>query len=118
VNYTGNNGASERQYSVTVTDNVHDNGINGADSGTIGANYDADGAKTGADDDGNRNAVLNLMKREQTISLDTISERTGISTRTLDRIIMEMKNSNVIQRLGSKRSGYWKVMDNGGDFHE
>jgi len=65
------------------------------------------GAKTGANG-ADCETVLDLIKNEPTISLNEISARTGISQRTLDRIILELKDNNIIKRIGSKRKiFYW-----------
>ena len=58
-----------------------------------------------------QNEVLNMMKNEPNITLKLLSEKMGIPRRTLDRIVLELKNKNVIERVGTSRSGYWKIID-------
>ena len=70
-------------------------GVNGANLGVNGIS---------------RNEVLNLIKNDPNITLRRLSEKSGIPRRTLDRIILELKNENVVERVGTNRSGHWKIV--------
>jgi ATP-dependent DNA helicase RecG len=83
------------------------NDANGVVNGADGANNGADGANNEL----RHILVLDLIRGDPTISLDEISSKTGISQRTLDRLIAELKDSNIIKRSGTKRSGYWQIID-------
>jgi ATP-dependent DNA helicase RecG len=37
------------------------------------------------------------------------SEKTNISLRSVKRIIQELKEKDIIDRVGSDRKGYWKI---------
>jgi predicted HTH transcriptional regulator len=37
-------------------------------------------------------------------------EGLNISRRTLERVISTLKENNYIERIGSNRSGYWKIL--------
>jgi ATP-dependent DNA helicase RecG len=84
--------------------NDPENGASGVISGADGANNEL-----------RRMLVLDLIRSDPTISLDAISSKTGISQRTLDRLIAELKENNTIIRSGTKRSGYWKIIDKNTD---
>ncbi len=38
-----------------------------------------------------------------------MSEQTGLSTRTISRIIKELRESEVIMRKGFSRKGHWEI---------
>ena len=95
--YTGVNNANG-----TVGVNAGVNGINDANSVNFGVN-----GVNGV----NRSVVLSLMKKEPFITLKDLSLKTDIPRRTLDRIVSELKNENAIVRIGTKRSGYWKILE-------
>ena len=52
--------------------------------------------------------IINLIKDNPTISLDSIALRLGISASTVDREIKKM--SHLIQHIGPKKGGYWKTV--------
>lgn len=70
--------------------------------------YGANGANAGVDGV-NRGAILELIKNEPSIKLKDLSVKAGIPRRTLDRIVLGLKSENAIERIGSNRSGYWRV---------
>jgi predicted HTH transcriptional regulator len=49
------------------------------------------------------------MRDEPSISKKSISEKTGISVRTISRIISELKQRKIIERKGSDKNGIWVV---------
>lgn len=58
----------------------------------------------------NSNKILNAISTEPKATQKRISEVTGLSTRTISREIKELRDTGVILRIGSDRSGYWKVV--------
>lgn len=38
-----------------------------------------------------------------------MSKQTGMSTRKISRIIRELRESEMIIRIGSSRKGYWEI---------
>lgn len=55
------------------------------------------------------NKVLLLLEKEPDITAKRSSEQTGLSTRTISRIIKELRESEVIIRKGSSRKGHWAI---------
>lgn len=74
----------------------------------IVANGDNDGDISG-DNQSDRDKVLLLLKEEPDITAKKMSEQTGLSTRKISRIIRELRESEMIIRIGSSRKGYWEI---------
>lgn len=54
--------------------------------------------------------ILNLLGKTPDITQKELSEKTNISLRTVKRIIQQLKEKNIIERVGSDRKGYWKIL--------
>ena len=57
------------------------------------------------------NAVLALIAANNNISIAEIASRTGKSRRNIDRVIESLKKLGKLTRVGSARSGSWKVRE-------
>lgn len=68
----------------------------------------ASGDKSG-DINGDINKILLLLEKEPDITAKRMSEQTGLSTRKISRIIKKLRETEMISRVGSSRSGYWKI---------
>ena len=55
--------------------------------------------------------VLDKLKDNPKITKQLLSHETGISSRTLDRIIKKLKDNGIIERIGSDTKGEWKIID-------
>ena len=55
--------------------------------------------------------IKKIIKNEPSISQDAIGLKLGISRRVVQKYIKILKNANKIIRMGSKRDGYWKIID-------
>jgi Fic family protein len=53
--------------------------------------------------------VLELVKANPHISYDKLVEKTGRSRATIKRMIKRLKQEGYISRIGSDKTGYWKV---------
>jgi len=53
--------------------------------------------------------VFSLIKQDNKIKANKISERLKVSLSTVRRKIKELKNSGKIERMGSDKSGYWRI---------
>ena len=40
-----------------------------------------------------------------------MAKKIGISVKGIEKNIFILKNSDVIERIGSKKSGYWSIID-------
>ena len=71
-----------------------DNGINGIDDG-MGNNAER---------------ILNALLVDPKITQKNLALETGLSIRTIAREMKTLQNAGVIRRVGSNRSGSWKIM--------
>jgi ATP-dependent DNA helicase RecG len=55
--------------------------------------------------------IIDAIKEYPSITKKQLEEKTGISKSSLDRDLTILKQKNVIKRVGSKKSGYWKVIE-------
>lgn len=53
--------------------------------------------------------VFSLIKQNNEITATEISERLKISLSTVRRRIKELKEKKIIERMGSDKTGYWKI---------
>ena len=83
--------------------------VNGVNDGVNGVNDGVNGVNDGV----NRKLIIDLIKNEPTVTIASIIEKTGIPRRTIDRTISELKNSGVIKRVGTKRTGHWEMIESG-----
>jgi len=57
--------------------------------------------------------VFSLMKQDKHVTAKEMSERLGISLSTVRRKIKELRDTGKIERIGSDKSGYWKLLKQG-----
>ena len=78
---------------------IIDNGdINGNINGDINGNIKGDTEK-----------VFNLLCQKRDITAKQMGEVLGFSTRKISKIIKELKDKGKITRIGSNKTGYWKI---------
>ena len=78
---------------------IIDNGdINGNINGDINGNIKGDTEK-----------VFNLLCQKRDITAKEMGEVLGFSTRKISRIIKELKDKGKITRIGSNKTGHWKI---------
>lgn len=56
--------------------------------------------------------VLELITAQTDISLSEIADRLGVSYKTVQRAVTDLKKIGVIERVGGRRKGYWRVKEN------
>lgn len=61
------------------------------------------------DNRSDRDKVLVLLEEKPDITAKEMSGQTGLSTRKISRIIRELRESEVIIRMGSNRKGHWEI---------
>jgi len=54
--------------------------------------------------------ILELIKDNPKISILELSEKVNIGTTAIDKNIKKLKDSKIIKRIGSTKSGYWGVV--------
>ena len=67
------------------------------------------GGKVGGDIIARRQAVFDVIRQDPAASARQISDSTGISIRSVERAVKELKDMGLIERIGKARSGYWDV---------
>ena len=55
-------------------------------------------------------AVLTVFKVNKNAIKDDVIRQTGLSSRTIDRIIKSLKEKELLKRIGSNKNGYWEVV--------
>jgi len=55
--------------------------------------------------------VLRFIKQNNKITANEISERLNMSLSTAKRKIKELKEKGIIERIGSDKTGYWKIIE-------
>jgi predicted HTH transcriptional regulator len=55
--------------------------------------------------------VFYLIKKNNKITAAEISERLNISLSTAKRKIKELKENGKVERIGSDKTGYWKIIE-------
>jgi len=58
----------------------------------------------------NERDILNSIIRNNQITREEIVSVTNISDRTVSRIIKHLQEEKIIERKGSKKTGYWKLL--------
>ncbi|MDR2628027.1 MAG: Fic family protein [Dysgonamonadaceae bacterium] len=76
---------------------------NGNENDPVNLNFDP------VNDPVNSFDVLELIKATPHISYDQLVEKTGRSRATIKRMIKRLKQEGYISRVGSDKTGYWKV---------
>lgn len=57
----------------------------------------------------NQQKIIGLLKENGAIKRDILSEKTGVSEKTVSRNIKILKDMGILIRIGSKKEGKWKV---------
>ena len=56
--------------------------------------------------------ILALIEQNPSLTYEEMTEKTDKSRRTISRIITEMKEKNIIARVGSDKNGHWEIVKN------
>ena len=54
--------------------------------------------------------VLNLIKENNKITIKEMADKTGKTTRTIERTIQKLKQDNKLIRIDSDKTGTWKIL--------
>lgn len=63
----------------------------------------------------NEKKVISLIKTNNEITTNELSEKLNISRRAVQTIINSLKEKNVLTREGSRKIGYWKIVESNKD---
>lgn len=62
-------------------------------------------------DVGIANKILELVVDNPKITMAEMAERLGVTKRTIEREVKQLREIGSIERIGSKRFGHWKIND-------
>ena len=62
--------------------------------------------------------VLEIITAQTDISLSEIADRLGVSYKTVQRAVADLKKSGAIERIGGRRKGCWRIMKKGESTNE
>ena len=54
-------------------------------------------------------SILNLIEEKPSISINELAIKLNRSPRTIKNIIKSLKEKNLVERIGGKKNGYWKI---------
>lgn len=60
----------------------------------------------------NEKQILILLNTNPSLTAQEISTRTGMTLRGVEKLIKRLKDAGIIERQGSRKSGFWKVNRN------
>ena len=83
------NELKNREMHIKYTDNV-------------GAKY--------TDNVGVKEKIVKLIEKNESITIKELSSTLNVTTRTIERNIKALKDENIIERIGSDKTGYWKII--------
>jgi len=58
-----------------------------------------------------KSKILQLLKQNPKANYGELADKTGYSTATIKRHIQELKKMGMIERIGSDKTGYWKIIE-------
>ncbi|MCL2332107.1 MAG: winged helix-turn-helix domain-containing protein, partial [Actinomycetia bacterium] len=61
--------------------------------------------------DAETSAMLNLIRSNPSITQQEVAEQAGLTRGQVERCFAKLKNSGMIIRVGSTKSGHWAVLE-------
>ncbi|MGN1065461.1 MAG: ATP-binding protein, partial [Thermoguttaceae bacterium] len=55
--------------------------------------------------------ILTLLREDPELTMISLSEKSGVSRKTVATRLRSLKEKGLIERVGSDRKGYWKIND-------
>ena len=55
---------------------------------------------------------MRWVLKERHITQEALAEKVGISARSIEKNIAELKEKGILKRVGFRKSGYWEVESN------
>lgn len=55
--------------------------------------------------------VLALIKENEEITIPELSEKIGVTERTIERSVQKLQKKNLLKRVGGAKGGYWEVIE-------
>jgi len=67
------------------------------------------GIKVGIKLTKNQQTILRIIDESPDITLEVLAEKVGIAVRSIERNIAILKEKGILDRIGSRKTGYWKI---------
>ncbi len=58
-----------------------------------------------------KRSILHQLKQNPKANYNELADKTGYSAATIKRHIQELKKLGLIERIGSDKTGYWKITE-------
>lgn len=59
-----------------------------------------------------RDVIISLLKKDGTLNTASLASQIGITTKAVEKHLSKLKSEGIIERIGSNKTGYWKVNKN------
>ncbi|MBT7065943.1 MAG: winged helix-turn-helix transcriptional regulator [Verrucomicrobia bacterium] len=56
--------------------------------------------------------ILDLLGKNSDMTIQELAERTGITTRGVEKSIRKLQETSALKRVGPDKGGHWEVIDN------
>ena len=56
-------------------------------------------------------AILCLIRDNKDITTTEMAEYLAVNRRTIQRVLDDLKNKDIVKRKGGKRYGHWEIID-------
>lgn len=68
------------------------------------------GTLNGTLNDTLKNKLISILKKQPSIKQADLAIKLNVSLRTVKRVMKTLTDNKIIERVGSKKTGYWKVL--------
>jgi len=55
--------------------------------------------------------ILGVVRRNPAVTISELVKETGVTTRTVERHIKRMQSEGILERIGGRKEGYWKIVE-------
>jgi len=97
---------------ISQDDGKEDIGV-GKDGKTVGKediSVGKDGKTVGKELNQKLIKIIEILTTWPESTINDISNQTGLSTRTIERGLLKLKKLEIIERIGGRKTGSWKVL--------
>lgn len=56
-----------------------------------------------------RDIIISLLEQDGTLNVSSLASQIGITAKAVEKHISRLKSEGIIERIGSNKTGYWKV---------
>ena len=61
-----------------------------------------------------RDEILALLRNDPSMTIDEVCKKVGVTKRVTERHFERLKKDGIIKRIGSDKTGYWKILEEPG----